>query len=160
VLSLRDWDGKIIGTAGRVADGAVDTPSWAGDIWALEVTLPSDIVGMGPVACTPLSNYPSIEWDLALVLPPDISADSVSQLISREAGKLLEHVNIFDVAFGSEGGWVPREMAAGISLPERSLGFRLRFRALERTLKDKEIDEVIESLLRRLEEELGVEARR
>lgn len=160
VLSVRDWDGKIIGIAGRVADGAVDTPSWAGDIWALEVTLPSDIVGMGPVAYTPLSNYPPIEWDLALVLPPDISADSVSQLISREAGKLLEDVNVFDVAFGSEGGWVPHEMAAGISLPERSLGFRLRFRALERTLKDKEVDEVIESLLRRLKEELGVEARR
>ena len=51
-------------------------------------------------------------------------------------------------------------MEGDLSIPERSLGFRLRFRALERTLKDKEVDKLIGSILGRLEEELGVKPRR
>lgn len=160
VLSLVNSDKEVIGVAGRVADGLVDTPASAGDIWALEIKIPSDIVSVEPIVSTPLSNYPSIEWDLALVVPPDVSADSVSRLIYEEAGELLEYLDIFDVAFGRQGAWVPREMAGEIGLQERSLGFRLRFRALERTLRDKEVDKVVESVLKRLEEELGVEARR
>jgi phenylalanyl-tRNA synthetase beta subunit len=41
----------------------------------------------------------------------------------------------------------------------RSLAFRLRFRAAERTLKDEEVDAALRSALERLEEELGVEPR-
>ena len=46
-------------------------------------------------------------------------------------------------------------------MPEglRSLAFRLRFRSPTRTLKDKQVDKSVAVVLKRLEEDLGVEAR-
>jgi phenylalanyl-tRNA synthetase beta chain len=57
-------------------------------------------------------------------------------------------VTLFDMY---TGGGIP----AGV----RSLAFRLRFRAPERTLKDTEVDRAVEALLGKLEEELGVQPR-
>ena len=93
-------------------------------------------------------------------MPSGVTSALVSQLIYEEAGELLEDLDVFDVAFSSQGGWVTQEVEGDLSIPERSLGFRLRFRALERTLKDKEVDKLIGSILGRLEEELGVKPRR
>ena len=61
---------------------------------------------------------------------------------------LLEGLELFDVYRGE-----------GIPEGTRSLAFRLRFRAPERTLKDKEVDRAVQSVLRWLEEELRVEVR-
>jgi phenylalanyl-tRNA synthetase beta chain len=61
---------------------------------------------------------------------------------------LLERVDLFDVYEGE-----------GVSEGRRSIAFRLRFRAPERTLKDKEVDRTITAVLGRLKEELGVEHR-
>lgn len=160
VLRVQDSDKNTIGIAGRVSGDFVDTPAWAGDIWALEVTLPSETGVEAPIKYSPVSNYPPIEWDLALVVPSGVTSALVSQLIYEEAGELLEDLDVFDVAFSSQGGWVTQEVEGDLSIPERSLGFRLRFRALERTLKDKEVDKLIGSILGRLEEELGVKPRR
>jgi len=41
----------------------------------------------------------------------------------------------------------------------RSIAFRMRFRASDRTLTDEEVDKVFARVLRRLKEELGVERR-
>jgi phenylalanyl-tRNA synthetase beta subunit len=41
----------------------------------------------------------------------------------------------------------------------RSLAFRLRLQALERTLTDKEVDRVVGKIMKRLKEDLGVEQR-
>ena len=61
---------------------------------------------------------------------------------------MLEEVTLFDVYTGE-----------GIPAGKRSLAFRLRFRAAERTLKDTEVDKTVQAVLERLEEELGVEPR-
>jgi phenylalanyl-tRNA synthetase beta chain len=147
-FEVRDASGVVVGHGGRVADSAADTPVWAGDLWALELTLPAHPEAVKPVTVQPLPQYPASERDLALLVPDSITADAVSSLIRERAGDDLEGLELFDVYTG-EG--VPEGM--------RSVAFRLRFRSAKRTLKDKQVDKSVRAVLKRLEEELGVEAR-
>lgn len=147
-LVLRDLDGGALGHGGRVADGIVDAPVWAGDVWALEVRLPAEPAARVPVTARPLPQYPATERDLALLVPATVAAASVSDTIGSAAGPELETVELFDVYTGS-----------GVPDGVRSVAFRLRFRSADRTLKDKEVDRNVDAVLKRLEEELGVKTR-
>jgi phenylalanyl-tRNA synthetase beta chain len=147
-FTVTDASGVLLGRGGRVADGIVDAPVWAGPVWALEVELPHDVSPRGAVSYRRLPSHPPIERDLALLVPHVLASDAVSGAIARHGGDLLEQVTLFDLYTGE-----------GIPAGVRSLAFRLRFRARERTLKDTEVDRAVEALLRKLEEELGVQPR-
>lgn len=141
-------DGAIVGHGGRVATNAVDVPVWTGDVWALEITLPRSAVAPPPVTYRKLPQHPASERDLALLVPLTVESVDVSRVIRAAAGPELEALDVFDLYSGE-----------GIPAGTRSLAFRLRFRSSQRTLKDKEVDRSVASVLKRLEEELGVKVR-
>ncbi|MGB0544302.1 MAG: phenylalanine--tRNA ligase subunit beta [Longimicrobiales bacterium] len=145
---VRSSSGEVVGHAGRVAASACDVPVWAGELWAFELTLPAHPPEPEPVTVTPLPHFPASERDLALLVPDSVTAGSVTEAIQRYAGRDLEHLEIFDLY---KGDGVPEGL--------RSLAFRLRFRSPTRTLKDKQVDKSVAVVLKRLEEDLGVEAR-
>jgi phenylalanyl-tRNA synthetase beta chain len=145
---IRGPGGDEVGKAGLVAEGVVDAPVWAGPVWGIELTLPADVPDQPPVTYQPLPQFPSSERDLALLVPMETAAQRVLGLISDRAGDLLESVDVFDLYEGE-----------GLGEGVRSIAVRLRFRASDRTLKDKEVDRVVKQVLVRLKEELGVEHR-
>lgn len=147
-LVVRSRSDEIVGYAGRVSDDACDVPVWAGDLWAFELTLPEEPAATPAVTVTPLPQFPASERDLALLVPLSVSAGSVAELIRRHAGQELEELEIFDLYTGE-----------GVPDGVRSLAYRLRFRSPVRTLKDKQVDKSVRAVLKRLEEDLGVEAR-
>jgi phenylalanyl-tRNA synthetase beta chain len=140
--------GPVVGRAGRVASGVVDAPVWAGDVWALELELPAEPSPAAAVTYRALPTFPPIDRDLAILVPDGVAAGEVTMAIGTAAGRLLESVELFDVYSGQ-----------GIPAGTRSLAFRLRFRAAERTLKDAEVDKAMKSVLEKLQEELGAEPR-
>jgi phenylalanyl-tRNA synthetase beta chain len=140
--------GGVVGRGGRVVAGAMDAPVWAGAVWGLEVELPRAVPVRGGVTYRRLPTFPPVDRDVALLVPDHVPSASVSAAMSAQAGALLEDVSLFDVYAGE-----------GIPAGMRSLAFRLRFRAAERTLKDSEVDKAVQSMLGRLEEELGVQTR-
>jgi phenylalanyl-tRNA synthetase beta chain len=91
---------------------------------------------------------PAADFDLALLVPNDVPAARVEEVILRSAGELLERLVLFDEYRGE-----------GVPAGQRSLAWRLTFRHPERTLRDKEIAGRREKLLRTLEGELGVRQR-
>jgi phenylalanyl-tRNA synthetase beta chain len=141
-------DGTVVGHGGLISDGVVDAPVWAEEVWALELALPAEVPVRPATAFARPPSLPPVDRDLALVVPEGVAAGRVSAVLRAGAGPLLEGLELFDVYVG-----------AGIPAGARSLAFRLRFRAPERTLKDQEVDEAVQSALKRLEEELGVEPR-
>ncbi len=78
-----------------------------------------------------MSRFPSSDVDLALVVEEAIPAGAVERTLRAAGGELLETVQLFDVYRGD-------------SVPDgsRSLAFRLRFCALDRTLTDQEVGEL------------------
>jgi phenylalanyl-tRNA synthetase beta chain len=139
-------NGAVKGVAGRVRGEAVDGPAWAGACWALEVTL--EPVAGGGVRYQVLPTQPATDRDLALLVPVSMPAAQVADTIRSHAGPLLERVEIFDVYTGKG---VPADM--------RSVAYRLRFRASDRTLTDAEVEDVTRRLLERLQVEIGVRQR-
>jgi phenylalanyl-tRNA synthetase beta chain len=83
------------------------------------------------VQARPVSRFPSSDIDLAFVVPDVVAAGAVEATLRGAAGELLEDVHLFDVYRGP-------------GLPEgaRSLAYRLRFQAQDRTLTDADVAEV------------------
>jgi phenylalanyl-tRNA synthetase beta chain len=79
----------------------------------------------------PTSRYPSTDLDLAFVVPDGISAERVDKAIRQAAGSLLVDLALFDVFRGP-----------GVPDQARSLAYRLRLQAIDRTLTDVEIGAV------------------
>ena len=147
-VTLTAGDGTRVGAAGRVRDDRVDAPAWAGEVWAMELTLPSEPAAMATPTYRPLSAFPGVDRDLALLVPYDVPTSDVSDAMDEVGGPLLERVTVFDLYRGE-----------GVAEGHRSLAFRLRLQAWDRTLTDKEVDRVVEKIVKRLREGLGVEQR-
>jgi phenylalanyl-tRNA synthetase beta chain len=141
-------EGEELGWAGRLVEGRVDAPAWAGPVWALEVTLPTE-PGVAPVPLfRPLPPFPGVDRDLALLLPAGLETRQVEETIHVSAGPLLAELSIFDVY---EGEGIPEGL--------RSVAFRFRFQSQERTLTDEDADRALRTVTDRLREEFGVEPR-
>ncbi len=162
-------DGGVRGSVRRLA---LDAPVWAGEAYGVELSLvaieSSPVADRGArirpedrapalaasglsarvVRYRPLPATPAADFDIALLVPGELAAARVEEVIRRASGELLERLELFD-EYRGEG--VPAGM--------RSLAWRLTFRHPERTLRDKEIAGRRQKLLRTLEGELGVRQR-
>jgi phenylalanyl-tRNA synthetase beta chain len=147
-VALAAGDGTPAGAAGRLRPERIDAPAWAGEVWAMELTLPAEPVPRATPAYRPLSPFPGVDRDLALLVSYDVPTSAVSDAISDAGGALLERVTVFDLYQGD-----------GVEEGHRSLAFRLQLQAWDRTLTDKEVDRVVEKIVKRLREGLGVEQR-
>jgi phenylalanyl-tRNA synthetase beta chain len=145
-LAVVAVEGRTLGLAGRLPAACVDTPPWADAVWGLEVeVLPGR---QAAVAYQPLPVHPAVERDLALVVEKRIAAAEVGAVIREAAPPTLESLSVFDVYEGE-------------SLPEgtRSVAWRLRFRAADRTLTDEEVDTALARITAALREKLNVAVR-
>ena len=135
--------GQRVGWAGPLD---ADTPRWAGALFGFEVRV-SEPVPERP-RYRPLPGTPPVVHDLALVLPGGVTAESVSAVLYRVGGTLLEQLEVFDEYRG-------QKLKGG----ERSVAWHLTFRDPTRTLREAEVDKVIVAALKALEEELDVRRR-
>ncbi|MCH9017447.1 MAG: phenylalanine--tRNA ligase subunit beta [Chloroflexi bacterium] len=94
----------------------------------------------------PLPRYPSATRDLALVMPSDVNAGRVTQLILRHRG--VDRAELFDIYAGEN-----------IAEGTKSLAFHVYFQARDRTLTNEEVNRSLDGLLRTLERELNVTLR-
>ncbi|HUG39065.1 MAG TPA: phenylalanine--tRNA ligase subunit beta [Longimicrobiales bacterium] len=147
MLGLRAGD-SLAGVGGRIGDGAMDAPAWAGPALGLEVTLTEAMAQSRRPVLKPVPTRPASDRDLALLVPETLPAAEVAATIRSAAGPLLEELAIFDLYTGP-----------GVQAGVRSIGFRLVFRDPGRTLKDEEVDAAVERVLKRLEDAHGVERR-
>jgi len=96
----------------------------------------------------PLSRYPDVERDSALLVDEEVSAQQVFDALRQLRLKDLESIVLFDVYRGA-------------SLPpgKKSLAIRARYRALDRTLTDELVQTLHGKLVQTLEKSLGAELR-
>jgi phenylalanyl-tRNA synthetase beta chain len=134
--------------ADRLSADAIDAPAWAGEIFGFEFAVSSDAARTLRTQFKPLPQFPAIEQDMALLLPEALASSEVENSVRAVAGPLLESVEPFDLYRGK-----------GIPEGTRSVAYRLRFRAADRTLTDADADSAVKRILSTLKEEHGVERR-
>ena len=101
-----------------------------------------------PIQVKVVSTFPLAKEDIALVVPSDIPASRVEQIVRQGAGQLAESVTLFDIY---EGDQVPDG--------HRSLAFALRLRAADHTLTAKESSQVREQVVAKAAKVLGASLR-
>lgn len=95
-----------------------------------------------------VTSFPAVRQDLALVVSDDVPAAEVLRVIRKAAGRLLEHVEVFDLYRGAQVGE-----------GRHSLALHLTFRASDRTLTDEEVSAPVGKAVDALAAELGAEQR-
>jgi phenylalanyl-tRNA synthetase beta chain len=132
--------GRVVGLAGRVKDSAVDAPRWAAPVWAGEFRLAAVRLD-AEAAFAPLSPYPRVGRDLAIIVSEQRTVSELEEVIREACPPFLESVWLFDVYEGEE-------------IPEgyRSLAWRFRFQAADRTLTDEEVDAAMNAVTSALED--------
>jgi phenylalanyl-tRNA synthetase beta chain len=96
----------------------------------------------------PYSTYPASDRDIAFFAPVKISVSEIEKVITKAGKGLLESVELFDEYRGEN---VPEG--------QRSLAFRLIYRASDRTLTEAEVEPVHNKVREALVEKFGVNLR-
>jgi phenylalanyl-tRNA synthetase beta chain len=97
-------------------------------------------------AFRPLSRFPVATRDVALIMPDDVPAGKVHDILGRH--RLVENIELFDVYAGDN-----------IPVGTKSLAWHVYFQSQERTLTNEEVNRTLEGLLRILEREVGATLR-
>ena len=133
--------GKDRGVVGEVAPSVLKAYGVEGRVAWMQIDLGEVLKGPhGKRSYTRVSKFPSSDMDLAFAVPDAVGADKVRNTISKAAGKLLVDVDLVDVYRGQ-----------GVDDGSRSLAFRLRLQADDRTLSDEEITSTREAVIAAVE---------
>jgi phenylalanyl-tRNA synthetase beta chain len=122
-------DGAEVGVVGEIDPGVLEDFGIPGRVAWLELDL-TVLLDLDPVIpqWRPVSRYPSSDIDLAFVVPDAVAAAMVQAALAGPAADLLVELELFDVYRGP-----------GIDDDHRSLAYRLRLQAPDRTLTDAEV---------------------
>jgi phenylalanyl-tRNA synthetase beta chain len=97
----------------------------------------------------PITKYPSVTRDLALLIPEEIKTAEVAALIRKQGHDWLKEVRLFDLYRGEQ-----------IQQGYKSLAFSLTWQAADRTLTDEEVNILHQKMEEALQEEFGAGLRR
>jgi len=96
----------------------------------------------------PISRYPSIRRDLAVVVDAAVSSADLRRVVAAAAGSLLQEMVFFDVYQGK-----------GVESGRKSIAFGLILQDYSRTLAEQDIESVVTRVTGRLSEEFGATLR-
>lgn len=118
----------VIGAVGEVHPDVLEAFGISERVAVLELDL-SVVLNLQPKIpqWKPVSRFPSSDFDLAFRVPTSVSAERVEKALRQGAGSMLVDLVLFDVYRGGELS------------DERSLAFRLRIQASDRTLTDIDV---------------------
>jgi len=102
------------------------------------------------VSYSELSKYPSMRRDLALVIDNSVKFVDIAGIAQKIGKKLIKEINLFDVY----------ENADQLGEGKSSYAVSFIFEDPNKTLRDKEVDKIINQLIKEFETKLGAIIRR
>jgi phenylalanyl-tRNA synthetase beta chain len=136
-------DGQRVGLMGQVHPEVAAAFDIDQDVYLFELNLETLVSQVGkPRLYQPLSRFPAVEEDIAIVVDEGVTATQVQAII--ESFSLVQRAALFDVYTGPP---VP----AG----KKSLAYSIAYQSLEHTLSDAEVNRERRSILERLSREVG-----
>lgn len=95
-----------------------------------------------------IAKFPAVSRDISMVVPKEVLAGQIEQIIAQRGGKILESYQLFDIYEGSQ-----------IKSGYKSVAYSVTFRAKDRTLEDADVNAAMKKILNGLEG-LGIELRK
>ncbi|MGQ9836817.1 MAG: phenylalanine--tRNA ligase subunit beta [Cyanobacteriota bacterium] len=144
-------EGSRIGLFGQLHPRLCQEKGLPEQVYGFELELDPLLESMekrGIVQFLLFSSFPASDRDIAFFAPVALSVGELEQAIREAAGELLESVQLFDEYRGQ-----------GVPEGQRSLAFRLVYRAPDRTLTDAEVEAAQSQVRTRLEKQFQVTLR-
>ncbi len=136
---------RVLGTLGELHPRAQKRLDAPGGIFLFQLDANALLAESKLVPqATPLSRFPSVLRDLAVVVPTDLPAENVRNVILEVGQPLVDQVEPFDVYSGPQVGE-----------GKKNLAFALRYRSPERTLTDTEVAEAHQKIVAEVGKRLG-----
>ena len=136
---------RVLGTLGELHPRAQKRLDAPGGIFLFQLDANALLAEAKLVPqATPLSRFPSVLRDLAVVVPSDLPAENVRNVILEVGQPLVDQVEPFDVYAGPQVGE-----------GKKNLAFALRYRSPERTLTDTEVAEAHQKIVGEVSKRLG-----
>ena len=101
------------------------------------------------LAYTEVPTLPGVSLDLAIVVPEELSYESIMQRIRSAGGKLLSEVRLFDM--------YRDDVRVGVG--KKSMAFALTYRADDHTLTSQEVDKAHKKLIEKISRSCKAEIR-
>jgi phenylalanyl-tRNA synthetase beta chain len=140
-------NGVELGWMGALHPGVAQTLDLSQGAYLFELLLEPLLRGKIP-AFKPISRFPALRRDLAVVVAEGVSADALLAGAREAAGTLLQDVRIFDVYRGQ-----------GIDSGRKSVALGLILQDSSRTLTDEDADAAMARVAERLRLDLGATIR-
>ena len=142
------YGGKVIGYLGEVHPAVADNYG-IGDkayITVIDILAVLEFAGFAH-KFTGIAKYPAVTRDLSLVVPREVLAGQIEEVLEQRGGKILESYELFDIYEGSQ-----------IKEGYKSMAYSVVFRNHDKTLEESEINAVMKKILNGLTG-LGIELR-
>ena len=140
-------DGVLMGWCGLLHPSVMAALSLDSDVFVFELKVDA-LRREQIVHFQPLSRFPAIRRDLAIVVDDTISAKQIQDCIAAVGGDLLRETLIFDVYTGK-----------GVDSDAKSLAIGLTLQDFSRTLTDDVVESLMIRILDHLREKLGATLR-
>ena len=134
-------DGKVLMSFGQLHPAVLDKWGIKKEVYGFVIFVPH-LMGLvdETIDYTKIPKFPASQRDLSLLVPVHCSNDEVEDIIRKAGGKHLEMLRLFDLYQGEQ-----------VKEGFKSMAYNLTFRAEDRTLTDKEVDQWIEKIVKALE---------
>ncbi len=143
------YDGTVVGYLGEVHPDVADTYGIGTKAYIAVIDMP-EIVKRATFdrKYTGIAKFPAVNRDISMVMPKEILAGQVEEVIEKKGGAYLESYALFDLYEGAQ-----------IKEGYKSVAYSIVFRAKDKTLEDAEVTEAMERILKELEG-MGIELRK
>ena len=140
-------DGQVLGWIGELHPRLRQALDLDHPVVAFELDLAPLLARPVPRAA-PLSRFPSVRRDLAVVVPDGVEWASVARTVRRTAGPALRELRLFD-----------RYVGKGVESGFKSLAMALILQEESRTLTDRDVDAVVAAVMAALAQDHGAAIR-
>ncbi len=135
-VAVIEVGGTVIGHVGELAPAVARAFGIDGRVAVAEVDLDPLLEPLPPVLAVAPSVFPHVDFDLSFLVASEVTAASVIDVTSQAGAGLIESARVFDEFVGESVG-------DGM----KAIAIRYRLRAPDRTLEQKEIGAIRESMI-------------
>jgi phenylalanyl-tRNA synthetase beta chain len=129
-------DGRMIGHVGELAPQVARAFDIEGRVAVAELDLAPILEPVPPPLARPQSTFPHVDFDLSFMVPDEVAARTLLEVTTAAGDGLVEGVRVFDEFKGD-----------AVGEGTRALAIRYRLRAPDRTLEQKEIGAIRQSMI-------------
>lgn len=135
------YRGKTLGYLGELHPQVLDNYGIEDKAYVAVIDMPAVMEFVSfDIKYTGIANYPAVTRDISVIVPKDLPVGAIEDCIEKAGKEILESYALFDI-FESE------KLGADV----KSVAYTMTYRRKDRTLEDKEVNDVMEKLFAGLE---------